>query len=359
MRTAPSFALALAALTATRVAGAQAPDEPLPKLVVTRSAEANDCPDAPTLAEAVGKLMGKLPALDTTSEGAQGAAGFDVEIAKAEDGYTAIVHPRAEATAERRISDPGRTCEGLAQALALTLAMLLDKDQPPPAPGARTAEGPGPGPPKPAPKPLPPAPVVPRGPRRNLGLAIDDGADNSVALLDELAWAFFGEVEYRISPAWSIAGGVLYLPTDAFEAGSVEARDPDNPPHIDFSVVAGTLRGCGFFLQGSPTGGRWPPRLGGCVLGAVGSLRSEGVGFSVSHPPSSLLWATVGAAAIAEQPIADFPILGPLAVTARLGLLAPVLRHTFRATVHNQDTDLFTMHPAGGFVELGVRMSIL
>src|SRR5262249_9202012 len=157
-------------------------------------------------------------------------------------------------------------------------------------------------------------------PRRNLGLALDLGGGGTVALLDGYGWAAFGEIEYRFVPAASIAAGVLWLPTDVYDAP---------PGEIALRVIAGSLRGCGFFLRGQATDSTWPPRVGACGVAALGSLRGVGNGFSEANRATSVLWATVGGAAIVEQPIADFPILGPLAATGRLGVLFPVLRQSF------------------------------
>src|SRR5262245_56141857 len=132
---------ALASLFASLPAGAAG----LPVLVVHRTDDAGDCPDARALAALVARQM-KRPALDPDTPPSGPDRGLDVQIYRSEEGYTSVVQSGGKT---RQITDRGATCGGLAAALAVSIAVLLDTDPPPPDPEP---------PPRPAPEP-PPAPT--------------------------------------------------------------------------------------------------------------------------------------------------------------------------------------------------------
>jgi hypothetical protein len=283
-------------------------ETPPPKLAVTRTKEASSCPDAAELNTRLEQLLGRSPAVDT-NEGL--GEGFDVEMSKDAEGFVAVIRPRAQPAAERRLSDPGATCEGLAEALGLTLGLLLDREQP------RTAEGPGPG------DTAPPPRAAAAGERRHappagvragaLGLGIDAGVLATYELLDSAWPALFAEVELRAFERLGIAAGALWMPTEPLEAGATT---------VDVGLLAATARGCWYLRVATP-------RIGACALGGVGRLQAQGQGFDVTYARTSP-WYAVGAAGIAGG-----PLFGPIGWSARVGVWVP-LRHE---TLHDCTTD--------------------
>src|SRR3954469_20154514 len=116
---------ALAAAVLGLAAPAAAAD--LPALVVHRTADTADCPDAAALAALVARQM-KRPALEPREASTPG--GLDVQIYRSEAGYPAVMQAGDKT---RQISDQGPTCGGLSAALAVSIAILLDTEPLPPA----------------------------------------------------------------------------------------------------------------------------------------------------------------------------------------------------------------------------------
>jgi hypothetical protein len=93
-------------------------------LDVARSAGASACPDAPTVAAAVTRALGR-DALDTTSD-AGATLRFDVAFAPHEAGYVATVRESGAHTGERTIAGSDSPCSDLTDALAVTITMMLE-----------------------------------------------------------------------------------------------------------------------------------------------------------------------------------------------------------------------------------------
>lgn len=322
-------ALALGAATAAaqpmpaRPSGTppESDEAPLPVLAVVRSQGATDCPDSAALAEAVAKQVGRMPALDP--DGLAAAAGFDVEIRKGRTGYEATIRPRAQPTALRRLSDPGSTCDGIADAIALTLAIFLDREVAPP-PAARTAEGPGHGPRPPPPRAVGPdarleaPPPWPR--RRGFGLDVHASALATVSVLDGVGLAVGGEVAVPLPIGIRLGGGVLGVPTQSYDAP---------PGRIELSLVAATLR-LGTTVLRRPLGDG-AVELTASAIAAAGVLRAAGVGFTEDEPPKTDPWVAVGPGLGAEG-----SIVGPLGWSIRTDTLI-LLRHQRYAVAQRSD----------------------
>src|SRR4051812_18620643 len=92
-----AFAVAAGVVSTVRLGGAS----PLPRLVVTRSADAEMCPDATALALAVEQQM-RRPALDTATENPTTTV-YEVRIAGSADGYVATIQA---GDLTRILSDP-------------------------------------------------------------------------------------------------------------------------------------------------------------------------------------------------------------------------------------------------------------
>jgi hypothetical protein len=330
MRSVRNVAAAFAGFVVLLVAGA-ASAAPLPGLEVRRSATANDCPDAASLARGVEAKM-KRPALDPspTQEPA-----FTVQMDRGDKGYSAEVQSRGRL---RFIEDDGATCVGLAKAIEITLALLLDEDSvepAPPTPPAVTA----PPPKKPAiwlfsPNELPPPDPVPPTPPRLQVVAHVVGTEGltwpgSVGF-DVRALAHFGK-------RWSLAASFLGLPSHAEKrlGGSVE-----------LTLLAGSLGPCV-----RAAGKRDGIGLDFCGSLDLGTLTGVGADFELNTRQVKL-W---GAADV------DFsvggPIAGPLLWSIRGGGVLPFVRETFLVQ-GGGTTPGFAAAPVGGLAGAGLGLTI-
>ena len=326
--------LAAAAALAASVARAQdtpstptgrIADTPLPKLEVTRGEGAEGCPAATSLAEDLQQMVGR-PAVDV--EPGPGD-GYRIDIARAPEGFEALVRRRGEVAGERRIVDPDPTCQGLRETVSLAMAVILD--EPP-----RTAEGPGPPRVPFTPPPAAPAPDLdPPGPPLRGSVSV--GALASYELLDALWPVLFAELQLDPLPRFSVSAGVLWAPTEEVSAGSGA---------VDVALLAGSARGCGHLRVASP-------RVSGCLDLAMGQLRGEGV--FADNGLAHRFWVAGGASLDASG-----PVYGPLGWTARLGVWVP-LRHQQFAVERVDSTripDGYDTAPLAGVLGAGVRASI-
>jgi hypothetical protein len=110
-------------------------------IIVSRTPEARDCPDAGRLAAEVERIVGR-PLVEA---GAQDVLVVRAEFSRHGGIYQAKVQLTGAREGERVLSDEGVTCEALADAVAVTTALLLDpSERPPKAPAARPAPEPTP-----------------------------------------------------------------------------------------------------------------------------------------------------------------------------------------------------------------------
>jgi hypothetical protein len=245
----------------------------LPLLVVHRTEDAADCPDARGLAHLVADQM-KRPALEPTAEVlASPRRGLDVQIYRSNQGLTAVILARGKT---RQISDKGATCGGLAVALAVSIAVLLDSEPLPPEPEP-TLLLPVLTPPAPtfAASPLPdassppPAAVEDRNPEAiHVRVSLAAAPIITVGLLQSPAFGITSELEMRFG-RFSLAGGFLVLPSQAFAFA---------PGQVALDLTAGLLRGCATVV-----GDGAAMRLSFCLEPFGGSMRGSGRGFH-HHP---------------------------------------------------------------------------
>jgi hypothetical protein len=315
----------------------------LPLLVVHRTDDAVDCPDARALAALVAEQM-KRPALEPAGEVPPGPGrGLDVQIYRSAQGLTAVILARGKT---RQISDKGATCGGLTVALAVSIAVLLDTEPLPPEP-----EPPPLLPvvmPPPAPTSAPPPPDAPPLPAQ----PVEDGFSDvtrvrvtlstapviTVGLLHSPAFGITSEVEVRFG-RFSVAGGFLALPSQTFTLAPMFA-----PGQVSLDLTAGLLRGCAMVA-----GDGAAMRLSFCLEPSGGIMRGVGHGFSTDLT-STLPWVALGTSAIFQQ-----RIWGPLSWGGRAGLLIPLLKTSFM--VDNVGT-AFAPPPVGGAWDTELRVSI-
>jgi hypothetical protein len=307
----------------------------LPILVVHRTEDVADCPDARALAHRVAEQM-KRPALVPAVEVPAGAEpGLDVQIYKSDQGFTAVIQAGGRT---RQLSDKGTTCGGLAVALAVSIAVLLDTEPltPAPDPPSPSAVPPAGSPALPLPPeatPLPPPvedrPVVPRLVRVTLAAS----PVLTVGLLQGFAGGVSTELEVRVG-RFTVSGGVLALPGESIILPGGQVK---------LELTAGLVRACGIVA------GDEPMRLVLCAEPMGGSMHGEGQGYPASRP-SNLPWAAVATSALFQQ-----RIWGPVAWGARAGLAIPLTKNSF--AVENGPT-VFTAAPVGGVWNAELRVSI-
>ncbi len=318
-----------------------------PLLVVHRTEDTSDCPDARALAALVADQM-KRPALDAAFDMPPGGDhGLDVQIYRSDQGFTAVIQAGGKT---RQLSDKGTTCGGLAGALAVSIAVLLDTEPLPPAPEpAAPVEPPGP----PGPPVFPAAPLAPASfqslPPEPLGLPAHEGdADPlpsryrlsvaaapalTVGLLQGFAGGVTGEVELRIG-RFTVAAGVLALPGQSFSYSGGQ---------VNLDLTAGMIRACAILA------GDEPLRFVLCLDPMAGTMRGGGQGFSVDQS-ATLPWVSVATSALFQQ-----KIWGRLSWGARSELVVPLLKDSLM--VNNVGT-AFTAAPVGGVWDVELRVSI-
>ncbi|MFT3773665.1 MAG: hypothetical protein QM820_50465 [Minicystis sp.] len=330
----------LAVVTPARAAG-------LPSLVVHRTEDAADCPDARALADKVAEQM-RRPALTPLADVVPGAErGLDVQIYKSSEGYTAVIQAGGKT---RQMSDRGPSCGGLAAALAVSIAVLLDTEPLPPAPEPPPAPAPPAPPPAvtaPPPQPLRPPPPSIEDERpsdvRRFRVAIAASPVITAGVLRPFAGGVTSEAEVRFG-RFSVAGGAFAL----------IGQTIDYPPgQVTVSLTAGLLRGCvaPVSIGGSSAGGGEDEaiRFALCFDMLAGAIRGVGQGFKTDRT-TTLPWAAVGPSALFAQ-----RIWGPLSWGARAMLVIPVLKQSF--FVDNLGT-AFAPSSLGGALDVGLRVSI-
>ncbi len=306
----------------------------LPVLIVHRTDDALDCPDARALAALVAEQM-KQPALQPAVEGAPEAArGLDVQIYRSDQGFTAVIQAGGKT---RQLSDKGATCRSLAGALAVSISVLLDNDPLPPAPedpaphrrrrprtGAfRTTSWDAP--------PEPPAEeaVVPLRPR----IIVVAAPVITVGLLQSWAGAVTSEIDIRLG-RFSVSGGVLVLPGQTITS--------DSGTQIGLDLTLGMIRGCGSVAD------RETLRLSLCVTPYVGAIHGETKSLAVNQTSTSP-WVGAGTSFAFEQ-----KIWGPLSWGARAELVIPLDKWQFKV----DNTTVFSPAPAAGTWDAELRVSI-
>lgn len=328
--------VAIAPATPARAAG-------LPPLVVHRTDDASDCPDARALAALVAEQM-KRPALAPGNVSPGPDRGLDVQIYRSDQGLTAVIQASGKT---RQLSDKGPTCGALAAALTVSIAVMLDAEPLPPEP--EPPPPPSPSTPEPLAEPPPPSPSTPEPPPAELPpAALDERVSDvrrfhvsiaaSPVVTDGILRPFAAGITSELEIAFgrfSVSGGVLAL---------LGQTVPYAPGQVTLSTNAGFVRGCGRIVGDGES-----LRLALCVEPLAGVIQGAGQGYRVDRT-TSLPWAAAGSSAVFQQ-----RIFGALSWGARAWLVIPLLKQSF--LVDNLGT-AFTPAPAGGALDVGLRVSI-
>lgn len=340
------FSCILACLAIFCVCSSPAWAAPLPRIVVVRPPEAEDCPDAPALALAVEGQMHR-PALDATSTDTAIPA-YEVTVSRGKDGYAATIR---SGDSIRELSDPGSTCAELADALALTLTILLDSDAAAEAPPSAPAE------PKEVPaKPIPAAPkrmsnpqaILRILPRRAWHLGADVAVGETVGFLSPLSFAVDGGISFRYQ-RFSMGAGVFAIPYATIE-------DTTNQGFARAYLVTGRIEACARVV-GNPMAIQ-ASICGQTLVGAMGAAGSN----YVENRQGSLLWVGLGPMVLLRGPLS--PAWG---WSVRLSVIAPVTYNRFVSTriegvgseARETTFTLFEPAPVAGFLGVGLHFTIL
>lgn len=243
-RTAGAVALALALLSSH----AQAAQVNGSHLQLTRSAQANDCPDEDAIAQAVLALLGEEAATSAP-------LWLAVSVIREDSSYVAYIRVTGHKHGTRTLRARGPGCAALADALAVTLAMILDAraDQPIPS-------QPAPSPPPPSPPPVAVDTEPPPGPKLGGWFSLG-GVAATWGMPKDGSWAVIGQVGLA-HPPWSGTLGVFWAPTHSHQYG---------PGTVTVQLFGGLAAGC-YRLAGTESA----LAMGLCLDALVGSLRGEG-----------------------------------------------------------------------------------
>ena len=254
-------------------------------------------------AEFTDRLVHRAPFLRYAAIG-EAALRYSVTVVATPRGYAgqlSIAEPGGQLTTR---SIEGETCAGVVDALALVAAVLAEQQLPPPAP-------PTPGPPRESPPSGEGPPSPPRTASWSAGFAFSLGISTAAG-----PRALVGPGADLVL---SSQRGSLWAPS--FWVGALSRRSTRiSNPEGDAVFEGWALR-----VVASPL--RWPTR--GAVglhpaLGLeVGRLAAQGE--NTFQPDSTTVpWVTPGAWVLGEA-----RWLGPLAVTAEVGVLFPLVRDGF------------------------------
>lgn len=295
---------------------------------VERAPEASDCPDAPQLADAVNRSLGRAAA--HAASGKPADVSLRVRFIVDGRGYLAFVEASGRREGTRRLDDAGATCAGVAEAVALTTALLLDDD------AARQEASPTKNATRPAAAEPPPRARQESRSKRGTSLGVEAGALLGTLLADPLGAGVYAEGRAALGRTFTVGGGGLWLPDRVFRG--VE------PGQVVFRLFAGTLAAC------------WTPlrlgadiELGVCARPALGALLIESSGYRQTNRNTGRFWAAAGASADVSG-----PLLGGVRWTGRVGGFLPLRGE--RLVVDEQL--VYRSSAPTFFVGAGVRVTI-
>jgi hypothetical protein len=124
LRLGPVSALIVAGLCAAPVAGAASPGL---WIELTRTAEAQACPDGARLARTVEELFDPR-VVHLAASRKEASLHVAIAIEEADGGYAAVLRVENEAWSERRIVDTDAACRGLPEALAVAVVLLVEPE---------------------------------------------------------------------------------------------------------------------------------------------------------------------------------------------------------------------------------------
>jgi hypothetical protein len=323
--------LALLVLICLASAHASAAELPGGTLVVHRTAEAADCPDAAALIASTLELGTTLP------PAAPAPLHLEVSFRREQSGYAAEVRASGRTEGVRDVTKEGATCAPLAEAVSVVLAVLLDL-----TPRATAPRPPAPPPPAPAPvapgsaseRPPPATPAGPSAPSESLafGAGIQGGAAYRL-VGDGLAPTVSAVVHVRLA-RWELFAGGLWAP-----GGSADYLEHT----IEMSLLSAKLGGCAWLR---PSRTRVDAAL--CASFLAGNLRAHGKGFPHDLPASDA-WFAFGVGVAGR-----LPLVSKLALRLEISALVPTRKQTYTVAFTQ---GAYETSPVSALVELGPELT--
>lgn len=311
-------------------------------LLVHRTPEAADCPDAAALAQAVHAIVGR-EVIGTSPEPA--ATWIEVTMTRLKPGYFANVHTFGTNVGRRELSDAGADCRGLGEAVAVSLALMWSSQEATATSIAPASEAPSE---PPSTSPVAPTPVVvpPKKPRPRRvpkpaappagTSSVNFGVDAAVGIAVEVLEHPVPNAELGgrlgIAERFAVSLGVGALGIDRLETqqGFVELG-------LGYAYLAGCL---GIT--------RTSPRLAFCFRPLFGVLRGEGREFERSHS-ESVLYAALSAGVELRG-----LLFGRTSYTARVAGVAPLTRNGFSTSDAAGVKPVFTPPVIGLLASIGI-----
>jgi hypothetical protein len=310
------------------------------RLVYTRTAGAEECPDQDALRSAVAARLGYDPFVREARETVVARIGRDGEVWRAQ---VALVDDKGMERGARRLETASPDCADLITAMALTISIAVDPlsvIRPPPAVAAPERQAPAPEPIAPPPEPTAPAPA-PVAPVLETPVASTPAAQSAATEIEPfVGLGLRGSLNIGAGPAFGglASVGVRWRSFSlALEAG---ADAPSSAPssqggRVETFAGLGSIVPCAHYR-----------RLFACAVGTLGSITARGAEISAPRTGSALYGgagARIGA---------SIPLGGRLDLVGFAGVLASLAR--FTVTING--VQVFRAAPIAGDLGAAVRL---
>jgi hypothetical protein len=251
-----------------------------------------------------------------------GAGGFRATVTVTDE------HGAVQGAREIRTASP--RCSAMDDDLVLVIAVTIDPD------AALGSVRPAPGKPRPLPSPIRPAPAdcpaPPPPPSPSPWRAsLEAGGTAMVGLLPRAAGGVLIRTHVTPPRFWSFDVGAVVFPAVGAQQGGASAS---------FQLTEAFVNVCPL------TVGKSSVAFSACAGVQAGALHAQGSGVLVSSSPEEALFNVAVEGRVRWRP------WGPLLLGAGLGLAVPVLRTRFTYVYAGTSTDLFTVAPIAGTLDL-------
>ncbi|HEU5076737.1 MAG TPA: hypothetical protein VFU02_21255, partial [Polyangiaceae bacterium] len=311
-------------------------------LLVHRTPEAGDCPDAAALAQQVHAIVGR-EVIGTSSEPA--SAWIEVTMTRLKQGYFANVHTFGSNVGRRDISDSGDDCSGLAEAVALSLALMWSSQEAAPSEEAAPVIAPSEPPPTSSPPLAAPSDSVPRKaqPRRVAKPPPPPPRPQSVSLGVEALVGAAVEVLAHPVPNAELGARLAIGERIGFGLGAGALgidRLETEPGVVELSLGYAYFAACVGITRSTPS-------VSLCLRPMLGMLRGDGQQFERSHSESVFYAALSAGGELRGR------LLGSAGYVARVMGVAPLTRSGFSVSDTNGAEPVFTPPAVGLLAAIG------